>query len=158
MMKGYYNRPEETAHVMRRHNDGQVWIHSGDIGYIDEDGFLYIKGRVKRMITRFDGHKVFPINLESLIADRVDVHNCAVIGVNDAVHSQGQYPLALVELMPGVDAEAACREIFTYCDKNVEERGKPVAVLSVDKLPLTGMGKIDYRALEKVYQKYDYTG
>ncbi len=158
MMKGYFNQPEETAHVMRKHADGQIWIHSGDLGYMDEDGFLYIKGRIKRMITRFDGHKVFPINLESLIADRADVHNCAVIGVNDAVHSQGQYPLALVELMPGVDAETACREIFAYCDRNVEERGKPVAVLSVDKLPLTGMGKIDYRALEKVYQKYDYTG
>ncbi len=158
MMKGYFNNPEETDYVMRKGADGQIWIHSGDVGYMDKDGFLYIKGRIKRMITRFDGHKVFPINLESLIADRADVHNCAVIGVNDAVHSQGQYPLALVELMPGVDAETVCREIFEYCDRNVEERGKPVAVLSVDELPLTGMGKIDYRALEKVYQKYDYTG
>ena len=142
---------------MRRHEDGKIWIHSGDLGYMDEDGFLYIKGRIKRMITRFDGHKVFPINLESLIANRADVYNCAVVGVNDAAHSQGQYPLALVELMPGVDAAAACGEIFAFCDQNVEERGKPVAVLPVDKLPLTGMGKIDYRKLEKEYAKFDYT-
>ncbi len=158
MMKGYFNNPEETAYVMRRHDDGKIWIHSGDLGYMDEDGFLFIKGRIKRMITRFDGHKVFPINLESLIADRADVHNCAVIGVADAAHSQGQYPLALVELMPDVDRAAACGEIFAFCDQNVEERGKPVAVLAVEKLPLTGMGKIDYRALEKEYAQFDYTG
>lgn len=157
MMKGYFNNPEETAYVMRKHADGRVWIHSGDLGYMDEDGFLFIKGRIKRMITRFDGHKVFPINLESLIGDRANVRNCAVVGIKDRVHSQGQYPLALVELVPGVDAEKECSEIFAFCDQNVEERGKPVAVLAVDKLPLTGMGKIDYRTLEKQYADYDYT-
>ena len=156
MMKGYFNKPEETAYVMRTHADGRVWIHSGDLGYIDEDGFLYIKGRIKRMITRFDGHKVFPINLESYIAGRKDIHNCAVIGVNDREHSQGQYPLALIETMPGVDQWATCSEIFRYCDEGVEERGKPVAILAVEKLPLTGMGKIDYRTLEKKYADYDY--
>lgn len=156
MMKGYFNNPSETDYVMRRHSDGQIWIHSGDVGYMDEDGFLYIQGRIKRMITRFDGHKVFPINLESLIANRKDVHNCAVVGVNDCAHSQGQYPLALVELMPGI-SKSVCGEIFDFCDKNVEERGKPVAVLAVENLPLTPMGKIDYRALEKEYMHFDYT-
>ena len=156
MMKGYFNNPEETALVMRKHEDGQVWIHSGDVGYMDTDGFLYIKGRIKRMITRFDGHKVFPINMESLIANRKDVHNCAVIGVNDCEHSQGQYPMALVELMPGVP-ESTCKDIYNYCHENMEERGRPVAVLAVEKLPLTPMGKIDNRALEKEYRNYDYT-
>lgn len=156
MMKGYFNNPEETAYVMRKHDDGQIWIHSGDVGYMDTDGFLYIKGRIKRMITRFDGHKVFPINMESLIANRKDVHNCAVIGVNDCEHSQGQYPMALVELMPGVP-ESTCKDIYNYCHENMEERGRPVAVLAVEKLPLTPMGKIDYRTLEKEYGKYEYT-
>ena len=157
MMKGYFNNPEETAYVMRKHDDGKVWIHSGDLGYMDEDGFLFVKGRIKRMITRFDGHKVFPINLESLIGDRANVRNCAVIGIKDAEHSQGQYPMALVELMPGVNADKECAEIFAFCEEKVEERGKPVAVLAVEKLPLTGMGKIDYRTLEKQYAEYDYT-
>lgn len=157
MMKGYYNGPDETCFVMRKHGDGQVWIHSGDVGYMDEDGFVFIKGRIKRMITRFDGHKVFPINLENTIADMKGVHNCAVIGVNDREHSQGQYPMAMVELMPGVDKKALCKSIFEYCDQNTEERGKPVAVLAVDKLPLTGMGKVDCRALEKEYGQFDYT-
>ena len=58
--------------------------------------------------------------------------------------------------MPGVEKASACREIFAFCDQNVEERGKPVAVLAVDELPLTGMGKIDYRALEKEYADFRY--
>ena len=108
------------------------------------------------MITRFDGHKVFPINLEDRIGSRPEVHNCAVIGVNDKEHSQGQYPLALIELMEGADGWKTCSDVFLHCDEWVEERGKPVAVLAVDKLPLTGMGKIDYRTLEKKYADYDY--
>ncbi len=157
MMKGYFQSQEETDIIMRKHDDGKVWIHSGDVGYMDDDGFLFIKGRIKRMITRFDGHKVFPINMEGLIGGRKEVKNCSVIGVNDRVHSQGQYPLALVEFVAGVDKDAACREIFRFCDEQIEERGKPVAVLAIDEIPLTGMGKNDAKALEKMYSDYDYT-
>lgn len=157
MMKGYFRAPEETDIVMRKHDDGNVWIHSGDLGYMDDDGFLFIIGRIKRMITRFDGHKVFPINMEGVIAGRPQVKNCSVIGVNDREHSQGQYPLAIVEFVPGVDKEKACAEIFAYCDEHIEERGKPVAVIAIDEIPLTGMGKNDAKALEKIYSDYDYT-
>lgn len=157
MMKGYYRKPDETAHVMRRHSDGLTWVHSGDIGYMDEDGFVFIKGRLKRMITRFDGHKVFPVGIESMVSQRSEVHNCCVIGVNDLGHGQGQYPLVIVELDEGVNRDAACREIFAECMAQLEERGKPVAVLAVDKIPLTGSGKNDYRALELEYGTYEYT-
>lgn len=156
MMKGYYHRPEETDYVMRKHADGQIWVHSGDVGMIDEDGFLFIKGRIKRMITRFDGHKVFPVIIESLVTKREEVRNCSVIGVDDRDRSQGQYPLVLVELVEGTDKEKACREIFAECMERLEERGKPVAVLAVDEIPLTGAGKNDYRALEKEYKRFDY--
>jgi len=156
MMKGYFNKPEETDYVMRKHEDGNLWIHSGDLGYMDEDGFLYIKGRIKRMITRFDGHKVFPINLESMITDLPDVHNCAVVGVDDMEHSQGQYPMALVEVIKGVDTAAVCKHIFNYCNEHAEERGRPVAVVAVETLPLTPMGKVDNRALEKEYKSFNY--
>lgn len=156
MMKGYFNKPEETAHVMRRHDDGEIWIHSGDLGYMDEDGFLYIKGRIKRMITRFDGHKVFPINLESMISELPDVRNCAVVGTDDMIHSQGQYPMALVEIVKVADRQEVCRSLFAYCSANAEERGRPVAVVAVDKLPLTPMGKVDNKKLEAEYKSFDY--
>ncbi len=157
MMKGYFHAPEETAHIMRKHDDGQIWIHSGDLGYMDADGFLFIKGRTKRMITRFDGHKVFLVNLENLVGKRADVRNVAAIGVNDRFHVHGQYPMLLVELAQGADSAGACKDIFVYCQENLEERGKPVAVLAVDAVPLTPMGKNDYLALEKAYAEFDYT-
>jgi len=159
MMKGYYNNEAETNHVMRKHADGRVWIHSGDIGTIDEDGFVYIQGRVKRMITRFDGHKVFPITIESFIGEHELVHSCSVIGVDDRERTQGQYPMAVVELVSGVDVsrrEEICREIYHRCQEQLEERGRPVAVVCVDEVPLTAMGKNDYRTLEKDYKYFDY--
>jgi long-chain acyl-CoA synthetase len=159
VMKGYYNDKQETDHVMRRHADGQVWVHSGDIGSIDEDGFVYIKGRVKRMITRFDGHKVFPITIESFIGEHKLVHSCSVIAVDDRERMQGQYPMAVVEPVAGVDVserEGICREIYRLCKEHLEERGCPVAVVCVDEIPLTGLGKNDYRALEKEFKYFDY--
>ncbi len=156
MMKGYYNNAKETEHVMRMHPDGQYWIHSGDIGYMDEDGFLYVNGRIKRMITRFDGHKIFPVNIESLVSEHPNVRNCCAVGINDITHGQGQVPLVLVNLSE-CDKDAVCKEIFNTCDQLLEERGKPVAVVAVDSIPLTGMGKNDYRKLEKMYRTYDYT-
>ena len=159
MMKGYYNNKAETDHVMRKHADGKVWIHSGDIGYIDEDGFVFIKGRVKRMITRFDGHKVFPITIESFIAEHELVHGCSVIAVDDRERMQGQYPMAVVELVASVDVssrDTICREIYNLCQEHLEERGKPVAVVCVDEIPLTGVGKNDYRQLEKDFKYFDY--
>lgn len=156
MMKGYYNKPAETAHVIRLHEDGQMWIHSGDIGYIDEDGFLFIKGRVKRMITRFDGHKVFPVNIESFVAEHECVRNCCTIGVNDRGHGQGHYPMVLVELTDDADSSKVCKQIYKDCLEELEERGQPVAVIPVDKIPLTGVGKNDYRTLEAEYENFDY--
>ena len=159
MMKGYYNNKAETDHVMRKHADGQIWIHSGDIGYIDEDGFVFIQGRVKRMITRFDGHKVFPITIESFIAEHELVQGCSVIAVNDRERMQGQYPMAVVELVADVDVsrrDEICREIYNLCQEHLEERGKPVAVVCVDEIPLTGVGKNDYRQLEKDFKYFDY--
>ena len=159
MMKGYFNNQEETDHVKRLHDDGQYWIHSGDIGYIDEDGFVFIQGRVKRMITRFDGHKVFPITIESFISEHPDVHSCSVIGVDDRERMQGQYPMAVVELNPDVPVsrrEAIAKDIYNKCQEQLEQRGKPVAIVCVDEVPLTAMGKNDYRKLESIYKYFDY--
>ena len=64
-MKGYYNKPEETAYLLRRHADGQLWAHTGDIGSMDEDGFVYLDARIKRIIIRHDGFKVFPSMIEN---------------------------------------------------------------------------------------------
>lgn len=158
LMKGYYKRPEETANVLRKHeDDGRLWLHTGDLGYIDEDGFLFIIGRIKRMITRFDGHKVFPVNIESLVARHKEVYNCCAVGVADMDRTQGHYPVVFVQFIDEVDdKESLCKNIFNECDALLEERGRPVAVVAIDKIPLTGSGKNDFRTLEKENEHFDY--
>ena len=89
MMLCYYNNKEETENVIRVHKDGKKWIHSGDIGYMDEDGFVFVSGRIKQIIIKFDGHNVLPINLESIINKNDAVAECAVIGIPDPHHAQG---------------------------------------------------------------------
>lgn len=158
LMKGYYKRPEETANVLRKHeDDGITWLHTGDLGYIDEDGFLFIIGRIKRMITRFDGHKVFPVNIESLVARHKEVINCTAVGVADMDRTQGHYPVVFVEFDENVDnKEEFCKNIFNECNALLEERGRPVAIVPIDKVPLTGSGKNDFRTVEKEYEHFDY--
>jgi len=94
--------------------------------------------------------------LESMITDLPDIHNCAVVGTDDMEHSQGQYPMAIIEVIKGVDAEATCKKVFEYSNVHAEERGHPVAVVAVDKLPLTPMGKVDNKKLEAEYKDFDY--
>lgn len=67
IMLKYTGDEEETEKVLVKHSDGQVWVHSSDIGYMDEDGFIFMKGRMKRMIVRPDGHNVWPSQIEAVI-------------------------------------------------------------------------------------------
>jgi long-chain acyl-CoA synthetase len=148
-MIGYYNNEAETNNVIKQHDDGLMWVHSGDIGYIDGDGFVFIKDRIKRVIIRHDGFKVFP----SLIEKAVDtndnvVSNCAV-GVADTSHSQGKLPIVFAVLKDGSDADTVKKKLFELCQKELPEYVQPVDFIIIDKMPLTPIGKVDYRALEK---------
>ena len=155
IMLGYMNNPAETEKVMVKHSDGKVWVHSGDVGCIDEDGFVFIKGRIKRMITRFDGHKVYPTHIESVMGGYADVQSCAVVGVKDHGHAQGMLPLAVVELRKGCmhDSDFVLKELEELCVKELEERGRPFKITFISEMPHTGMGKIDYFKLADDYEK-----
>ena len=83
------------------------------------------------------------------------VRNCCVFGINDMDHAQGQYPLVAVSLKE-CHKEAICQELYDVCQMELEERGRPVGVIHMDEIPLTGMSKNDYRALEKEYANFDY--
>ena len=159
MMLGYHNKPEETAEVMRLHDDGKVWIHSGDIGYIDEDGFVYIKGRIKQIIIKFDGHKVFPVSIEGILNKHKSIGECAVVGIPDPDHAQGEVPLGIVTLKSTldptqVDREALRRELMKLCDETCEERGKPADIVFIDEMLYTGLHKHDYRKLREMYKDH----
>ena len=150
-MLGYYHNEEETANILRKHKDGLIWVHSGDMGFIDEDGFVFIKDRIKRMIVRHDGFKVFPSAIENALAKNASVQQSCVVGKQDAEHLHGKVPVAYIQLKPSAtkDQESVRNELITLCEKELAEYAQPVAWRFVSELPLTPIGKIDYRVLEE---------
>ena len=150
-MLGYLKDPKETENVMRLHPDGKVWIHSGDIGYMDEDGFLYIKGRIKRMITPFNGHKIFPAQLEDIIGRHEAVKSCAVVGVKDFDHVQGEWPVAFVELKENETPETVLEELKATYVSELDDLARPIDTVFIDEMPREGMGKIAYKKLSEQY-------
>ncbi len=153
VMLGYYNNERETENVLRRHEDGNIWVHSGDLGVLDEDGFLFIKGRIKRMITRYDGHKVFPVQLEGMLGGIRNVESCAVVGVKDRSRAMGELPLAVIELENKQMEKETMQELKTFIEREVEERGRPCEIVFVDAMPHTSMGKVDYKKLAMDYEE-----
>ena len=157
IMKGYFNDEEETKSVMKKHADGNIWIHSGDLGYLDEDGFLFINGRIKRMIIRFDGHKIYPAILEGVLSQYEKTTLCAVVGVTDPTHNQGELPVGIIKLdntYTDEEKKSMRREILKMCHDVCEERGRAADIIFVDEMPYTPMGKIDYKKLAKIYENH----
>ena len=117
LMVGYYNRPEETANAMRTHSDNKVWLHTGDIGYMDEDGFLFITNRIKRIIIRNDGCKVYPSTIETSILKHNSVKACVAVGIKDTRYEQGKLPVAFVVLDENQEniKEQIQEELFKMC-------------------------------------------
>lgn len=132
LMIGYWNQPELTATTLR---DG--WLHSGDIGTMDEDGHLYILDRLKDMIVT-SGNNVYPKEVEIVIFEHPAVQSVAVAGLPDEV--RGETVHAFVVLRPGAAATAA--ELIEHCRRNLARFKVPRGITFVDEMPLTGSGKI----------------
>ena len=149
---GYYNNEEATNDVIRVHKDGTKWVHSGDMGYMNEKGSIYIVDRVKRMIVRFDGFKVFPSLIEKVITSSPNINACCVVGIQDTTHSQGRLPIAYCVLENDCSTtESLIREELVHiCKKGLPEYAQPMEYRFCEKLPLTPIGKVDYRKLEEI--------
>ena len=158
LMKGYYNKPEETAILLRRHPDGRVWAHTGDMGYLDEDGFVFLDSRIKRMITRHDGFKVFPSMIENVVSRHPAVHQCSVVGCADKDHTQGRLPFVYIVLKADTTAKKkqVIRELERMCAEELPEYVQPVAYKFISSMPMTPVGKVDYRQLEADISPRDY--
>lgn len=158
LMKGYYNKPEETAILLRRHPDGRVWAHTGDMGYLDEDGFVFLDSRIKRMIIRHDGFKVFPSMIENVVSRHPAVHQCSVVGCTDKDHTQGRLPFVYIVLKAGITAKKkqVIRELERMCAEELPEYVQPVAYKFISSMPMTPVGKVDYRQLEADTSPRDY--
>ena len=151
VMAGYYNNPEETKAFLHLHGDGRIWAHTGDLGRMMSNGYLFVDGRIKRMIVRHNGFKVFPPNIEKVILSNPAVAQCAVVGMRDPDNLQGLLPVAYVVSMDtSADVKTLHSELEALCIEKLTQLERPYKIIFRNSLPFTVVGKIDYRALEQM--------
>ena len=147
VMKEYMDMPEETAETLRRHGDGLTWVYTGDLGTMDEDGFIYFKGRIKRMIIS-SGYNIYPAQLENIFDAHEKVHMSCIIGVPDSLRMHRVK--AFVMLKEGVPAnEQTKKELMAYAAKHIAKYAMPYDIEFRSELPTTLVGKVAYRQLEE---------
>ena len=147
VMKEYMNHPEETAKTLQKQSDGLTWVMSGDLGVMDSEGFIYFRGRAKRMIIS-SGYNVYPSQIENILDAHEDVQMSCVIGVPDAYKMQKVK--AFVKLAAGVaPSEETKQELLAYCKKHIAKYAMPYDIEFRDDMPKTLVGKVAYRALEE---------
>ena len=147
VMKEYMKHPEETDRTLRRHSDGLTWVYTGDLGTMDEEGFIYFKGRAKRMIVS-SGYNVYPGQIENILDAHEKVQMSCVIGVPDPYKMQKVK--AFVKLAAGVPAdEATKQELMDYCRKHIAKYAMPYDIEFKEDMPKTLVGKVAYRVLEE---------
>ncbi len=144
VMKGYWNKPDETAYALRPHADGRVWLHTGDIATMDREGYTTIVQRKKDMII-VDGYNVYPSEIEGVLYTHPAVRLAAAIGVPD--HYHGEIVKACVALRPGLTATHV--ELLAHCRANLAEYKIPRLIEIRDSLPMSAVGKILYRVLRE---------
>ncbi len=151
VMKGYLNHPEENAQTLRTHEDGRVWLHTGDLGCMDERGFIFFKQRIKRMIIT-SGYNVYPSQLENIIESHEAIQMSCVIGVKDPVKMQKVK--AFVMLREGYAPTPEILEsIREHCKKNIAKYALPYDIEIRSSLPKTLVGKVAYKVLEEEEMK-----
>ena len=164
VMLGYYNKPEETAKTLnkpeetaktlRRHADGLTWLYTGDLGCMDDQGFVYFRGRIKRMIVT-SGYNVYPAQLENILDAHEKVQMSCIIGVPDPykmqkVNYKMQKVKAFVMLRPGYEPTQETKdELLAYCRKYIAKYAMPYDIEFRNELPKTLVGKVAYRVLEE---------
>lgn len=147
VMMEYVGHPDETAQTLQTHPDGRVWVHTGDLGCMDDDGFVYFKQRIKRMIVT-SGYNVYPSQLENVLDAHDLVQMSCVIGVPDSLKMQKVK--AFVMLKPGLTPCDEYRDILmAYCRKNIAKYAMPYEIEFREQLPKTLVGKVAYRVLEE---------
>lgn len=145
LMMGYLNDEVETNEALQLHDDGHIWLHTGDLGFMDKDGFLFYKGRMKRMIIT-SGYNVYPSHIEEVIESHPAVLQCTVIGVPHPYKQE--VPKAFIVLKEGHHGLFIKAEIKEYCRKNLAKYMVPHDFVYRKALPKTKLGKVDFEALK----------
>jgi long-chain acyl-CoA synthetase len=145
LMRGYWERPDETADVLRTDVDGVTWLHTGDIGFMDPDGYLFLTDRKKELI-KVSGYQVWPREIEEVLATHPAILEAGVAPILHGV--KGELPKAWVVLRAG--SSASSREIREFCRERLAPYKVPVAVSIVPELPKSAVGKVLRRKLREL--------
>lgn len=148
---GYYNNEEATRELLRPDADGTLWLHTGDSGYLDDEGNLYITGRMKRMLVRYDGTKIFPVEIEEALMRHPEVRSCAVVGIRDERHPQSSLPVAFC-VVKNKD-EKTREEIMRFAENELQNHLHPAQLFFLDEIPVATGGKVDYSCLVEIANK-----
>ena len=147
VMMGYLNNLEETIQTLQIHEDGRTWLHTGDVGSMDKDGFVYFKQRVKRIIIS-NGYNLYPSYIETIINSHPDVFTSTVIGIPHP--KKVQVAKAYIVLKDGVKpSKDVEKSIRLHCEKNLARYSLPAVYEFRESLPKTLVGKVAYKELEK---------
>ena len=147
VMMGYLNNPKETNQTLRYHDDGRIWLHTGDVGCMTENGNIIFKQRMKRIIIS-SGYNIYPSYIENIIVSHKDVQSCTVIGVPHPY--KGQVAKAYIVLKDGVEESKEIKqEIIDLCKKNISKYSLPKEYIYRKSLPTTLVGKVAFTKLEE---------
>jgi len=142
---GYYQDAEATAHILKKHDDGRIWLHTGDIFCKDDDGYLFFRQRIKRMIISA-GYNIYLSQVETVVSQCSVVKQCCAVGINDKV--AGQYVGLWVVLSGNMSEDAAKAAIIECCNEHLAAFSQPRKIVFTEELPKTKMGKVDFKLLE----------
>ncbi len=147
VMSGYLNNEKETNEILEKDSKGRIWVHTGDLGYMNEDGVLFFSQRLKRMLI-VSGYNVYPSHIEDVIMEHPAVLNCGVIGVPHPY--KVQVPKAYIVLKNDIKLSSKIKnDIKEYCEKNLAAYMLPKEYVFRESLPKTMIGKVNYRELEQ---------
>lgn len=153
VMKGYLNNEEESKKTLRIHEDNQVWLHSGDEGYMKEDGQIFYQTRNKKMIIT-NGYNIYPNEIEDVVEKLDGIKEVVVVGIDNDI--KGQVPVAYIvkEEQCLKSDESLISEIVLCCNKNVAKYSRLENIIFIDELPRTKMKKVDFIYLINNYENY----
>lgn len=148
-MLGYYNDPDATGKVIRKHSDGSMWVHTGDIGSIDKDGIVTVKGRLTRTIFVLSGAKIYPQYMESELSKVKGVQDVIICGVPVPGNEGFFAPVCYIVPENMDNAEEVKSAVEQFCAMKYAEDSRPKRVFIKEHLSLNKGNKPDILALEK---------
>ena len=155
IMSGYFKNPKETDNIIKTHADNKKWIHTGDLGSVDQEGFLTFHGRIKKIyLTKGNDnnvYKLFPMQIENELIKNEEVLECGTIVVPD--QEKIHVAIAFVRVKVGLEKEAVRGKILEFARAHLPEHAIPKKIMLIEKMPYTQSNKIDYKKLEEKYQK-----